>query len=296
MREMWLLSWATACLAASTAITSALIYLPATAATAGIATLSGAGSISHGDDDIQQLLIPLRAFLDQLHASLASLPSLPILIGHCVFCTTMAPDARSHFVLHFWLTYLGGFAGGALSSLLLMRPDKAPISLLASNTTGVVWVLAWWLMTYSPAAAALHRLHAWLPVRAATKACVQFMRASLIASRVPLAAALYPGVHAAPLLVGALAACGGKCTYDAIRAVYGTPLGGAPAEFTVPTYSMRSAVLGAALVYLTAVLPSTAFLTKEQVRGEGEVGDGGCSALGMMAACLLHDIHSLNRK
>ncbi len=62
----------------------------------------------------------LKEVLTQANVFWKGLPYLPILIGHSLFCTSLAPEAKQHFLLHYWLTYLGGFAGGIWSSLLLM--------------------------------------------------------------------------------------------------------------------------------------------------------------------------------
>ena len=49
-----------------------------------------------------------------------------------------------------------------------------------------------------------------------TKAATSLLRARLIIARVDLAVRLYPGVVAAPLLLGTLAGCGGRLLADAI--------------------------------------------------------------------------------
>ncbi len=63
---------------------------------------------------------PLGAALEQAHAAWQSIPYTAILVGHCLYCTTFAPDTRQHFLLNYWLTFLAGFAGGPLSALLIM--------------------------------------------------------------------------------------------------------------------------------------------------------------------------------
>jgi hypothetical protein len=39
------------------------------------------------------------------------------------------------------------------------------VALLSSNRTGLTWTLMWWLMTYSPLAGALNKLHNFKPVK-----------------------------------------------------------------------------------------------------------------------------------
>lgn len=56
--------------------------------------------------------------------------------------------------------------------------------------------------------------------------------------QVNLATELFPGVVAAPIVLGTVAATGGKHTFDIIMYHYG--MLNAPAEGTVPGYSCRS--------------------------------------------------------
>ncbi|KAG2431332.1 hypothetical protein HYH02_013322 [Chlamydomonas schloesseri] len=154
----------------------------------------------------------------------------------------MAPDFKKSFLVHFWLTFLAGFGGGVFSSLLMMDPVNAPISLFASNSLGVTWFVCWWLMTYAPFGIC-ERIHSIPPIKALTKLCVTFMRANLIISRVDLAVTKYPGVIAAPLILGTIAGAGGKLITDGIRGGWGALPG--TAEATAPTFVWRSAALAA---------------------------------------------------
>lgn len=49
-----------------------------------------------------------------------------------------------------------------------------------------------------------------------TKACTSLLRVRLIIARVDLAVAMYPGVVAAPLLLGTVAGCGGRLLADLV--------------------------------------------------------------------------------
>ncbi|KXZ41319.1 hypothetical protein GPECTOR_557g577 [Gonium pectorale] len=180
------------------------------------------------------------ANLSDLYAAYKTIPFNYALAGHCLFAASMAPDFKHRFLVHFWITFLAGFGGGVVSSLLIMDPVKAPINILANNTVGVTYFICWWLMVYSPFNL-VERLHSLLPM--VTKACVSFLRANLIISRVDLAVSLYPGVVAAPLILGTLAGCGGKLITDAIRGGWGCLPG--PAEASVPGFVWRSAALAA---------------------------------------------------
>lgn len=80
----------------------------------------------------------------------------------------------------------------------------APLAILSSNEIGVAWTAAWWLLNYSPlSSSALGLLEGFLPLKVLCKACVNTLRAQLISARVDFAAKAFPGVVAAPLLLGA---------------------------------------------------------------------------------------------
>lgn len=86
----------------------------------------------------------------QLHDLLYSVPFAPVMFLHCLFCSSLAPDFKDHFLLHYWLTFLGGFGGGTVSSLLLLSPANATIAAFSINVLGVAWTVAWWLNNYCP--------------------------------------------------------------------------------------------------------------------------------------------------
>lgn len=53
------------------------------------------------------------------------------------------------------------------------------------------------------------------------QACLNILRAGLMAARVDLAVQLFPGVIAAPLLLGSIAGTGGRFSIDPILAAIG---------------------------------------------------------------------------
>ncbi|EFJ49844.1 hypothetical protein VOLCADRAFT_104093 [Volvox carteri f. nagariensis] len=180
--------------------------------------------------------------LTDLYNAYKTIPTQYTLIGHCLCLAALAPEFKHRFLVHFWMTFLAGFGGGVVTSILIMDPMKAPISIFANNALGLTWLICWWLMTYSPFDV-VSRLHSLPPIKTVTKLCVTFMRANLIINRVDLAVALFPGVIAAPLILGTLAGSGGKLLVDAIRHHWGGLSG--PTEASVPTFVWRSAALAA---------------------------------------------------
>ena len=74
--------------------------------------------------------------------------------------------------------------------------------------------------------------------RWSAQACLNTLRAGLVAARVDLVHALYPGVIAAPLVIGSVAGAGGRFTIDALLAGFGA-LDGAPARFACCTRCAR---------------------------------------------------------
>ena len=56
--------------------------------------------------------------------------------------------------------------------------------------------------------------------------CLNTLRAGLIASRIDLTTELYPGVLAAPLIIGSIAGTGGRFSIDPILSGFGALEGG----------------------------------------------------------------------
>ena len=81
----------------------------------------------------------------------------------------------------------------------------APLAILSSNDVAILWTSAWYLLNYafSPLrSACLTLIEGFLPLQVACKACVNVLRAQLISARVDFAFKAFPGVVAAPLLLG----------------------------------------------------------------------------------------------
>ncbi|GLC39931.1 hypothetical protein PLESTB_001820400 [Pleodorina starrii] len=199
------------------------------------------------DDILYTVRAALQPFLQvssltDLYNAYKTMPVSYALVGHCLFLAALAPEFKHRFLVHFWMTFLAGFGGGTLTAVLMMDPVRAPIGVLANNSIGVTWFICWWLMVYSPFNI-VNRIHSLPPIKMVTKLCVTFMRANLIINRVDLAVTMFPGVIAAPLILGTLAGSGGKLIMDAIRHHWGGLPG--PAEASVPTFVWRSAVLAA---------------------------------------------------
>jgi hypothetical protein len=56
--------------------------------------------------------------------------------------------------------------------------------------------------------------------------CMNTLRAGLIAQRVNLAVRMFPGVWAAPIVLGTVGGSGGKLVIDAVLLSLGFPAGG----------------------------------------------------------------------
>ena len=125
---------------------------------------------------------------------------------------------------------------------------------------GLTYTAAWWGLLYAPplVRAPLAALVRFPLTRAAARACTNALRAGLVVARVNLAVRKFPGVVAAPLLLGTLAGCAGKILTDAALlgpASAATRGGRGPAprtEFASPGLALRSAAGGAALHWLLA--------------------------------------------
>ncbi|KAK9853347.1 hypothetical protein WJX84_002026 [Apatococcus fuscideae] len=149
---------------------------------------------------------------------------------------------REKYLLSYWAGMLLATGGGVITSLLL----DEPVPFFKSNVLGVTWTLCWWLMLYFPYNL-VFKLHSVLPVRLATKSCMNILRAQLLVSRVNQAVKLFPRVPMAPIVLGTLAACGGKFIVDAVNLAMGNQSG--TSEIAAPTFVSRSAFQGTLLYY-----------------------------------------------
>lgn len=174
------------------------------------------------------------------------------LIGHCLVVSSWfrQPFLRERYMLSYWVGLFGAFGGGLLTAFLFQDPQRFGIALFADNTMGLTWTLCWWLMNYSPFDIA-YKVHDILLVKMTTKALMNALRAGVIAGRVDVVVALYPGVYVAPLMIGTLAASGGKLCVDTIMALYG-PKPSGPSEIAQPGFALRTGMFGS-LTYWLAV-------------------------------------------
>eukprot|EP00879_Flechtneria_rotunda_P023314 GHRR01024663.1.p1 GENE.GHRR01024663.1~~GHRR01024663.1.p1 ORF type:complete len:384 (+),score=128.00 GHRR01024663.1:63-1214(+) len=171
-----------------------------------------------------------------------SLPFSYVFIGHCLFCALAAPELRDRFLVHYMLTFLWGNGGGITTALLLMAPQYAKLAFFASNEIMASWTVCWWLVNYFPGDVFRNLLKRWY-IKVFAKSCTALLRALLIVQRVDLGCKLYPGVAAAPLLLGTLAGCGGRLIADAM--LYGWQAMPGSAELTSPGFVSRSAAMAA---------------------------------------------------
>uniref|UniRef100_A0A7S3R7U7 Uncharacterized protein n=1 Tax=Dunaliella tertiolecta TaxID=3047 RepID=A0A7S3R7U7_DUNTE len=202
-------------------------------------------------EQASSLLRPLSEQYDVLAQD--STTKVLILIGHCLACVTAAPEAKGNWLLHYLMTFLLGFGGAMWSSLLLMDPSRAPISWILNNDIGMYFTVTWWLVVYSPLSRPLNWILKLWPIRALPTACVLFFKTRMVTSRVELVASLHPGVLLSPIVLATIAGCGGMCTYDALRSVYG--LNDRPAEVTMAGKSFRVAFLVASIHFCNMLLP-----------------------------------------
>lgn len=165
---------------------------------------------------------------------------------HCVVTSSLAPDLKDKFLLHYWATYLLSFGGGFVTALLIMRPELAPLPFFGSNYEALLWTSTWWLVNYCPFNLTGRLLTSW-PSMVIMRVGSNFARSGLIANRVDLAVNLYPGIVAAPIILGTIAGMAGKAMIDLIR--QGVVRKNAPSELLVPGFVWRSACLCTLLYY-----------------------------------------------
>ncbi|BDA51041.1 probable trimeric intracellular cation channel type B [Coccomyxa sp. Obi] len=192
-------------------------------------------------------MVDSKSALADLGHLIESLPFEYLLIGHCLIVASWFPKLKDRYLLSFWVGALAAFGGGILTALLIQDPKRAPIPLLTSNTVGLTWTISWWLINYFPGNLAA-RLLSFPPLKISAKVCLNILRAGLIASRIDLTTELYPGVLAAPLIIGSIAGTGGRFSIDPILGGFGALEG--PAEIAEPAFAARSGFLGSLLYWL----------------------------------------------
>lgn len=190
----------------------------------------------------------MSTLLQDLAVLYNSVPFLWKLIGHCLIVASWFRSHRDKFLLNYWTGFLGAFGGGILSALVLQQPQRAGVALFEDNIVGIVWTLCWWGIMYSPGDV-VNSVHSLLPVRMLTKVCMNMLRAGIIAQRIDLTQQLFPGVAAAALFVGTIAAGGGKLLVDLIQQLTGDLKG--PSDVTQPGFPLRSAFFGSLLYWVS---------------------------------------------
>lgn len=98
--------------------------------------------------------------------------------------------------------------------------------MFARNEVAVAFTLCWWAYNYAPGGWG-RRVGELAPVMGAAKVARAILRANQVVHRVNAAVKLFPGVAAAPLVLGTLAGAGGKLLTDAFSHCAGYPLPGA---------------------------------------------------------------------
>lgn len=147
-----------------------------------------------------------------------------------------------------------------VSALLLCDRHAAPNPLFASNALGVVWTACWWAINYFPGDL-IFTLQQLLPIRMATRICLTILRIGLIVARVDLAVKLFPGVLAAPLVLGTVAGSAGKFVTDAVLLVAKPNTLG---ELSMPSFVWRSGFMCSVVYY--AITYVGQWLTAQQGR------------------------------
>lgn len=145
------------------------------------------------------------------------------------------------------MSFIAAFGGGVVSALLLCDRHVAPNPLFTSNTLGVIWTACWWAVNYFPGDL-VFTVQQFLPIRMATRICLTILRIGLIVARVDLAVKLFPGVLAAPLVLGTVAGSAGKFVADAVLVLVQPST---PTELAMPGFVWRSGFLCSAAYYVT---------------------------------------------
>lgn len=179
-----------------------------------------------------------------------SIPFVYLLAGHCLHVANFGTEFKHYWLVHYWATFLWGFGGGITSAILIGDYTRASNALFARNEVGLVWTVCWWLVAYSPGGYVERFVKQWY-ILAFLKASTALLRALLIVARVDAAVAVFPGVVAAPLVLGTLAGCGGRLIVDGLYFGWGVRPGWR-AEMTEPGFVGWSAFVASGGYYLTA--------------------------------------------
>lgn len=205
----------------------------------------------------------MKSALASLAGFYGHIPFTGLVVGHSLFVSALFK--RSHddrFLLNYWISFLAAFGGGTLTALLIQDPLKAANVLFTNNKLAIWWTLCWWSINYFPKDI-ISKLHSALPIRIITRACVCILRSSLIFHRVSTAVVLFPGVLAAPLILGTLAGSAGKMLVDALQVSAGISKG--PTEIALPGFTTWSAFLASMAAFV--LVHATHLLSEQEALG-----------------------------
>ncbi|GAX73541.1 hypothetical protein CEUSTIGMA_g992.t1 [Chlamydomonas eustigma] len=226
----------------------------------------------------------LQDLLIELHHAWSAIPKQWTLTGFCLCIASTAPDLRQHFLVHFLTTYMYGFGGGIITSLLVLDGSKAPITILYNPNFAATWILCWWIINYFPyripgrihdtwplkvrsihdtLSLKVRSIHDTWPLKMLTKACIGYVKAQTMTSKINQACDIFPGAVLGPIMIGALSICGGKLSHDTIRWAHGTLK--SPHELFSPTYSWRAAMLCSTAYFFLVKYSVTAFMHPQAV-------------------------------
>lgn len=213
--------------------------------------------------DLSATLSSLPSTLDAISDIYNAVPTDVLLIGHSLCVAAMMRKLRDRYLLSYWVcccivadqhhqanqqvSFIAAFGGGVVSALLLCDRHVAPNPLFASNMLGIIWTACWWAVNYFPGDI-VFSLQQLLPIRMACRVCLSILRIGLIVARVDLAVKLFPGVIAAPLVLGTVAGSAGKFVADAVLVVVQPT---APTELAMPGFVWRSGFLCSAAYYVS---------------------------------------------
>ena len=102
-----------------------------------VAEALSAGPVKFFGDVVNDLRVPANMLdLKDLYTFFQSINPVLVLIGFCLNLTPLVPAAKSNFLLHYWVTFLGGFAGNIISAVLIMVGAKQQTQLCLAELAG----------------------------------------------------------------------------------------------------------------------------------------------------------------
>ena len=208
----------------------------------------------------------LLAWLERAALAPAAVPLWLLVAGHSLTAGELFRGYTRSWLVSWLVCYLAAFGGGLLTAMLMMvrccchrwqnlrcvalarwplssHTDHSPLPLLllraaflqdrqqasialfSNDAIGLSFTLTWWAFYYLPVGLG-PRIAALPPVRSSAKVARAILRANQIVQRVNAAVKLFPGLVAAPLVLGTLAGSGGKLLTDAFSRCAGYPSAG----------------------------------------------------------------------